>query len=348
MVVSLRSLVVLWFGLVGSARALSSPMTMSDAKPVLVVGATGRVGRRVVQQLMAQNRPVRAIVRNPDKARELFGTSTSFVHPPFQVHVADLGHYDRDETILDEAMKGVDTVLSVSGVVRFSKWTDFLPWRLFDQAPQQWADRSHPYYGNYLAQKKLLELAEKHNVRRFVRLTGLGLAHPPYHPFSVLFNTILSFSNRWGLLCEQAMFDSPVPTIVLRPGGLAEDARQTNTTHLQIDASGKLPYPCRVGRADVAALAVAAGDLQNGQSYTLAARWCGPDVKPRPQGVKEDGYGTAGECMDHLVQSKAISPRPPKMKMYGIFVGMTVYALAAVGLRLGLALTRLVLRLLRG
>jgi NAD(P)H dehydrogenase (quinone) len=38
-----------------------------------VIGATGRVGRLVVRELLASNRPVLAIVRDPAKAGELFG-----------------------------------------------------------------------------------------------------------------------------------------------------------------------------------------------------------------------------------------------------------------------------------
>ena len=41
-------------------------------KPILVVGATGQVGRKVVQQLLEQNKTVRALVRNRSKAEALF------------------------------------------------------------------------------------------------------------------------------------------------------------------------------------------------------------------------------------------------------------------------------------
>ena len=38
-----------------------------DMKPILVTGATGRVGRHVVSQLLAEGTKVRALSRNPDK-----------------------------------------------------------------------------------------------------------------------------------------------------------------------------------------------------------------------------------------------------------------------------------------
>src|SRR5690349_2052684 len=38
-------------------------------KPVLVIGATGNIGREVVAQLVAAGVPVRGLARNPDAAR---------------------------------------------------------------------------------------------------------------------------------------------------------------------------------------------------------------------------------------------------------------------------------------
>jgi hypothetical protein len=189
--------------------------------------------------------------------------------------------------------------------LRFSQFLDFLPWRLLNIDVSGWADRDHPYYGNYLGQKRLIELAKKHKVGRFVRLTGLGLAYSAFNPIGILFNTLLSCNNRWGLKCEEALAKSNVPYVILRPGGLSDSERNYETTNIQIDASGKLPFPGRIGRADVAALCVAATELPPGMKFTLACRGVGTDVKPRPQGVKEDGCATAKECMERLVKSNA-------------------------------------------
>jgi hypothetical protein len=214
-----------------------------------------------------------------------------------------------------------------------------------------WADRDHPYYGNYLAQKRLIELAAKHKVKRFIRLTGLGLAYSAFNPIGILFNTLLSGNNRYGILCEQALAESNVPYIVLRPGGLANDARNVTTTNLQVDPSGKLPFPSRVGRSDVAALAVAAtesGILPADKSYTLACRWVGEDIKPKPQGVKEDGWPTAAKCLRAVADSDPAPLPPPKMKPYSVAVALTVYSLMAVALKTSLALWALTRKLVWG
>jgi hypothetical protein len=316
-----------------SSAASQSPGSAAGAAgPVLVVGATGKVGRRVVQKLLARSVPVRALVRSPRKAAEVLGTSEGYEYPPLEIVVADLGRYEDYEGVLDRAVEGCSAIVSVSGAVRFSRLADFLPWRMFRIDPTGWADREHPYFANYRAQQVLIRLAEKHSIRRFVRLTGLGLAYSPFGPFAILFNGLLSFTNRYGLLCEQALAGSTVPYVVLRPGGLAELERNASSVNVQVDASGKLPFPGRIGRSDVAELAVQSalylGTLTN-QSYTLACRWCGDDIKPKPQGSMADGHPTAREALKALVESGAVSPPPPsRMKPYGAAVALVVYPLA--------------------
>ena len=50
------------------AGSLNS-MTGAAVRPVLVTGATGRVGREVVEQLLAAGVPVRALTRRPAEGR---------------------------------------------------------------------------------------------------------------------------------------------------------------------------------------------------------------------------------------------------------------------------------------
>ncbi len=67
---------------------------------VLVIGATGRVGRQVVSQLANAGLPVRAMTRNPD--------SSGFASP-VEVMRGDLGF---PET-LDRCLEGIDTIFLV-------------------------------------------------------------------------------------------------------------------------------------------------------------------------------------------------------------------------------------------
>lgn len=305
---------------------------------VVVVGATGRVGRQVVQQLREREevQVVRALVRNVTKAQDIFFSEKE--KPPeqdkLQFYTVDLAHCEEYEDTMRAAVQGADALISVSGVSRFSKFTDWIfPWRntFFFPGKTTPNDRQHPYYANYLAQQKLIELLQEQNKNAtFVRLTGLALAYPAFHPISLLFNTLLSISNRYNTLCEQALYDSQLNYVVLRPGGLSDQQRNITSTNIQIDASGKLPLPGRIGRQDLASLAVGAALLPPSNAgrrqCTVACRWCG-EVAPRPQGSMSDGYPTAQECWNQVVSSTASTPQQrPKMKPYRVAVSIVVYS----------------------
>jgi uncharacterized protein YbjT (DUF2867 family) len=73
--------------------------------PILVVGATGKLGRLVTRQLLDRNVPVRVLARQPDAARALFGSS---------VEIA-AGDLDDAET-LAAAAKGIECSFLLSPI----------------------------------------------------------------------------------------------------------------------------------------------------------------------------------------------------------------------------------------
>lgn len=202
----------------------------ASSKPVLVVGATGKVGQKVVQQLLGQNIAVRALVRNETKAAQLFSEHLSCKNDEnkkstlLELVVSDLGKADRAS--LDAAVQGCQSVVSVSGALRFSKLSDFLPWRIFQFDASQWCDdTSHPYFVNYQAQKILIDLAAEHQCSRFVRLTGLSSGYSPFNLVSMIFASVGSMTTRYQFALEQYLRNSKVPYVIIRPGGLAEEER---------------------------------------------------------------------------------------------------------------------------
>ena len=120
-----------------------------------------------------------------------------------------------------------------------------------------------------------------------------------------------------------------------------------------MDASGVLPPPARVGRSDVASLAVASCNssiLPSDDSYTLAVRWVG-DVTPKSQGTLSDGCGSAEMCLNGIVQessSETVKFKEPKgIQPYGVAVGLFFYSFAAVSLKIGSVLLRTAMRVFR-
>lgn len=226
-----------------SSTSLKSSSNDSNraGKPILVVGATGKVGQKVVKQLLDMKVPVRALVRNYDKAREIFSEylTTTNEGESLKLEVWDLGTADRN--CLESVVEGCEAVISVSGTSRISKISDFLPWRLFEEDASTWCDdRSHPVYANFKAQKLLIDLAAEKGCSRFVRLTGLSSGFSPFNPVSMIFSSVLSLSSRYHFLCEQYLRNSSVPYVILRPGGLADEDRVS----IEIQASLR-PYMTR-------------------------------------------------------------------------------------------------------
>lgn len=136
--------------------------------------------------------------------------------------------------------------------------------------------------------------------------------------------------------------DSRIPYVILCPGGLSNDIRDDSITNLQVDPSGALPFPCRIGRDDVAALCVAAivdtpDILPANKSYTLACRWVGA-VGTKSQGTKQAGFASASECMKNLVESNPDPAEYPEMKPYRLTMAVTFYCFAFVLLKVILGL----------
>ncbi|MEK1869790.1 MAG: NAD(P)H-binding protein, partial [Ensifer adhaerens] len=74
-------------------------------RPILVTGATGKLGRLVVERLLARGQPVRVFTRRPETARALFGEAV-------QIAAGDFG----DRAALDAAVRGVGRLLLLSPI----------------------------------------------------------------------------------------------------------------------------------------------------------------------------------------------------------------------------------------
>ncbi|WVT76549.1 NmrA family NAD(P)-binding protein (plasmid) [Sinorhizobium chiapasense] len=76
-----------------------------SARPILVTGATGKLGQLIVERLVALGQPVRVFTRRPETARILFKETV-------QVAAGDFG----DRPTLDEAVHGIGRLLLLSPI----------------------------------------------------------------------------------------------------------------------------------------------------------------------------------------------------------------------------------------
>ncbi|XP_017410658.1 protein HIGH CHLOROPHYLL FLUORESCENCE PHENOTYPE 173, chloroplastic isoform X2 [Vigna angularis] len=81
--------------------------TIRTSDIVLVAGATGGVGRRVVDILRKKGIPVRVLVRNEEKARRMLGSDVDLV----------IGDITKDSTLIPEYFKGVKKVINAASVI---------------------------------------------------------------------------------------------------------------------------------------------------------------------------------------------------------------------------------------
>nr|XP_043609229.1 protein HIGH CHLOROPHYLL FLUORESCENCE PHENOTYPE 173, chloroplastic isoform X2 [Erigeron canadensis] len=84
-----------------------SEVSMDSSGVILVVGATGGVGRRVVDVLQKKGLPVRVLVRNEEKGRKMLGPNIDLV----------VGDITKVSTLLPDYFKGVKKVISAFSVI---------------------------------------------------------------------------------------------------------------------------------------------------------------------------------------------------------------------------------------
>jgi len=139
---------------------------------------------------------------------------------------------------------------------------------------------------------------------KFVRISDLAVSIRPWKVVSLFTNIGRSLVFRDQEKCEILLENNNlIDTVTLRPGDLIDTPRNANTTNIQMDASGVLPYPAYVSKEDVAAVAVAAA-LTRKDGFTAAAkedRHYEEDVggksvkKRRRKGAYESRGGAAGK-----------------------------------------------------
>ncbi len=145
---------------------------------LLLTGATGSVGSRLLPLLLERDVDVRCLVREP---RKLGGSRVDV-----QIALGDLGEMS-DPYLVRQALRGVDTVVHLAATIR-------------DQPPHRIEEL------NGLATVRLLRGAERSGVGRFVFFSALNAAAAQRTRF---------FRAKW--LAERAVTSSPMATTVFAP-----------------------------------------------------------------------------------------------------------------------------------
>ncbi len=152
-----------------------------------VAGATGQTGRRIVQELVKRQIPVRALVRDLDKAREILPSETQLV-------VGDVLKAESLTTAL-----GDSTVLVCA------------------TGASPTFDPTAPYKVDYEGTKNLVDAAKAKGIEHFVFVSSLCVSQL-FHPLNLFWLILV-----WKKQAEEYIQKSGLTYTIVRPGGLKNE-----------------------------------------------------------------------------------------------------------------------------
>ncbi len=231
----MRKLILSFLFLVTVTGSVGCSMSGGKAESdlVLVAGATGRTGQQVVRQLVDEGYTVRALARDADKVRELFGDDV-------QVVVGDV----TDPATLVPAFENVSHVISAIG----SSATE---------------GPGSPEFIDYGGNNNLVDAALAANVQQFVLVSSMGVTHET-HPLNKMFGNVLI----WKLKNEDYLRASGLNYTIVRPGGLHDKPGGQQLIVLEQGDEWKV---VAISRQDVAAICVAALQYPEARNKTFEA-----------------------------------------------------------------------------
>jgi uncharacterized protein YbjT (DUF2867 family) len=152
-----------------------------------VAGATGETGRRIVEELIQRNIPVRALVRNLESAREIL---------PMQAELV-VGDVLKPES-LKNAIADCTVILSATGA-------------------RPSFDPTGPYQVDYEGAKNLVDIAKSQGIEHYVMVSSL-CASQFFHPLNLFWLILV-----WKKQAEEYLQNSGVTYTIVRPGGLKNE-----------------------------------------------------------------------------------------------------------------------------
>jgi uncharacterized protein YbjT (DUF2867 family) len=203
---------------------------------LLIVGATGGTGRRLVAQALERGFWVTALVRDPSKLR--------LDHQRLNVVQGNV----LDASSVDVAMRGQEAVLSALGHKRY-----FYPTRILSEGT-----------------RNVLRAMETHGVRRFVCMSSLGIGDSAgrlglYYTFFVI-PLILPLYFWDKTRQERTIAGSSLDWTIVRPGALTNGSKRGRVRHGA--RVGSFIWTVGVSRADVAEFMI---DQLSAQTYLRMA-----------------------------------------------------------------------------
>lgn len=192
----------------------TSGMVAAALSPrVAVLGATGKLGRTTVQELLKNDIPVHCLVRPSSTVPSDWESDKVTV---VRGELQDVNDKTKPSDAVVQLLSGCTHCVAAFGATRKTKLTDF-----FDSSVED-KDPTHAKQINYESMKALLDACQKTGCSQILRITGKG--EDPTSFFSVLINGLGSFAKGWNYEGEQVLREqSNVDYTIIRPGIMKEE-----------------------------------------------------------------------------------------------------------------------------
>ncbi len=186
-----------------------------------VAGATGETGRRIVQELVKRQIPVRAFVRNLETAREI-------LPPEAELVTGDLFSVDS----LKSAIADSTVLLCATGA-------------------KPSFDPTNPYKVDYEGTKNLVDAAKATGIEHFVFVSSLCTSKF-FHPLNLFWLILV-----WKKQAEEYIQKSGLTYTIVRPGGLKNEDNSNSVVMSSADTlfDGSIPRQ-KVAQVCVEALTI--------------------------------------------------------------------------------------------
>ncbi|KAL2319413.1 hypothetical protein Fmac_028382 [Flemingia macrophylla] len=198
----------------------------SSSKLVLVVGGSGGVGQLVVASLLQRNVKSRLILRDPEKATELFGEQDKEKLQVFK------GDTRKQEDMDPSIFEGVTHVICCTGTTAFPS--------------RRWDDDNTPERVDWVGVKNLVS-ALPSSVKRVVLVSSIGVTKINELPWSIM--------NLFGVLKYKKMGEdflrsSGLPFTIIRAGRLTDGPYTSYDLNTLIKATAGQRRAVLVGQGD--------------------------------------------------------------------------------------------------
>lgn len=188
---------------------------MANNIKILVTGATGRTGVKVVDKLFNAGYEVYAQVRNEDKGKRAFPPGITLVR-------CDL----KDYNAYDMLVRNMDVIVYAAA------------------APPTWFGKNTPKAIDYESVRQMAMAADNQNVKQFILISSMGVTHSFF--LLKFFGNVLS----WKFKGEHALRSTNLNYTIIRPGGLTDQGN--NPEQLVFYQDDKIRINARISREEVA------------------------------------------------------------------------------------------------